>query len=98
MPTSAPISRKLKPPKPPCCMRRSAASMISVLTSLMESLLDYLWIGSPCFLKIQRLSIYLSIDLLGQSPKPSARSADDETYAIPLSWDELSLVEATAVI
>src|SRR5258708_4472236 len=48
MPTSAAISRKLKPPKPPSCMRRSVASMIAVLTSLMGSLHDYLLIDSSC--------------------------------------------------
>src|ERR1700731_2441633 len=48
MPTSAAISRKLKPPKPPSCMRRSAASMIAVLTSLMGSLHNYLLIDSSC--------------------------------------------------
>src|SRR6266446_7832192 len=92
MPTSAAISRKLKPPKPPCCMRRSAASMIAAFTSLMEfSSYDYLLIDSPCLLKTQR-SISLSTDrIVGRGVVvPGTRSADGETETLPLLRHELS--------
>src|SRR3984893_6857551 len=96
MPTSAAISRKLKPSKPPCCMRRSAASMIAAFTSLMNSLpYNYLLIDSPSLLKTQRVSAYLSIE--SSTGVVGTRSADGETETLPLLRHELWQSEATAM-
>src|ERR1700741_2896068 len=80
MPTSAASSRKLNPPKPPSCMRRSAASMIAVLTSLMGHSYDYLLIDSPCVQKRQLVSLYPSIEEVG-GRQASPRQAGGETRA-----------------
>src|ERR1700722_18043979 len=76
MPTSAAISRKLNPPKPPSCMRRSAASKIAVLLSLMEGSDDCHVIDGPCVEKRQRQSIDWSIGPCASpraTPYPSFR-------------------------
>src|ERR1700756_1797740 len=54
MPVSAPISRKLKPPKPPACMRRSAASKMADLISLISVSGVYLSIDSKFGSRLQR--------------------------------------------
>src|ERR1700741_5356113 len=74
MPTSAASSRKLNPPKPPNCMRRSAASMIAVLMSLMDLLHDYLLVDSPCIQKRQWVSLYPSIEEVGGREASSRRT------------------------